>query len=96
MDYSPGAQLRAHIDREVMGKVSQSALSTLRKELTDPGDEGSRKWEDEVSHRPAWGVENPTRGKSQCSGCQRLLASRLVLKMPTGVDWRLKYSPRMR
>ena len=36
MDYSPGAQLRAHIDREVMGKVSQSAFDTLLKELTDP------------------------------------------------------------
>ena len=28
VDYSPGAQLRAHIDREVMGKVSQSAFDT--------------------------------------------------------------------
>ena len=50
VDYSEGAQLRAHIDREVMGKVSQSALSTLLKELTNPG--GSRKWEDEDC--PPW------------------------------------------
>ena len=45
VDYSEGAQLRAHIDREVMGKLKQSALSALLKELTNPG--GSRKWEDE-------------------------------------------------
>ena len=38
VDYSEGAQLRLHIDREVMGKVSQSALSTLLKELTNPGE----------------------------------------------------------
>ena len=50
VDYSEGAQLRLHIDREVMGKVSQSALSTLLKELTNPG--GSRKWEDEDC--PPW------------------------------------------
>ena len=51
VDYSEGAQLRAHIDREVMGKLKQSALSALLKELTNPG-EGSRKWEDEDC--PPW------------------------------------------
>ena len=49
VDYSPGAQLRAHIDREVMESkpprlLTKSGLEKLLKELTNPGDEGSRKW----------------------------------------------------